>query len=244
MTGEMAAALDELSVWIPTGHKEPDVPVLQQVSLTLRQATVTALVGESGCGKSMVAAALTGLLPPGARTTGVVRIGGRDVAPRGREWRALRGRTVGLVPQSPATSFTPVRRLGAQLHEVVEVLGADRNIEQLCREVSLDTAALQRYPHQLSGGMAQRAALAAALAGRPQIIVADEPTSALDADLAAGVWRLLAAAAADGAAVLVITHDIDALRAADACDDVVLMRAGRIVRNDPTYADGFFAEVI
>ncbi|WP_439030518.1 ATP-binding cassette domain-containing protein [Gordonia terrae] len=234
----MSARLDDVSVEIVVRGRwrRSAVRVLDDVSLDLTAGSMTALVGESGCGKSMIAAVLSGLLPPGSAATGRLRLDGEefvDDALLGRDprWRRLRGHRVGHVPQSAATSFTPVRTIGAQLDEVIAALGGSADAAELCRRVHLDPVALRLYPHELSGGMAQRAAIAAAIAGEPAILVADEPTSALDAHLAAEIWDLLAAAALRGAAVLVITHDIETLRRrADTTNDrVAVMRAGRIV---------------
>ncbi|MGE2733649.1 ATP-binding cassette domain-containing protein [Mycolicibacterium vaccae] len=231
-----AAQLTGLTVEIDLrrGRHSGVVPVLGDVHLAVPAGRVTALIGESGCGKSLVAAALSGLLPPGSRARGQVHIGGREV-PFGdeRRWRTLRGRHVGVVPQSAATSLTPVRTVGSQLGEVCARLDADRTPEQLCAAVALPPATLHLYPHELSGGMAQRVAIAAALAGRPGLLIADEPTSALDPDNAALVWRLLGDAAADGAAVLVITHDMPSLLRAGACDDVAVMARGTVISQDP-----------
>ena len=114
------------------GRGTDSVTVLDSVDLAVRAGSVTALIGESGCGKSMVAAALAGLMPPGSRVRGTVRIGGTDMDVQDEKgWRALRGRRIGLVPQSAATSFTPVRTVGSQLAEICTRLGADRNPEQL-----------------------------------------------------------------------------------------------------------------
>ncbi|WP_431309354.1 ATP-binding cassette domain-containing protein [Gordonia sesuvii] len=226
----MRAAVQELTVDVSSRRRwdHVDVRVLHDVSLRLVGGQMTALVGESGCGKSMVASALTGLLPPGARTGGAVIVDGVELGPDDPRWSAVRGHRVGLVPQSPATSFTPVRTVGSQLDEVVRTLDGTRSSAELGAAVRLEPGALDLYPHELSGGMAQRAALAAALAGDPAVIIADEPTSALDRELAGAAWELLASAARDGAAVLVITHDIDAL-SDGGCDAVAVMRAGRVV---------------
>ncbi|MFE0748769.1 ATP-binding cassette domain-containing protein [Gordonia sp. NPDC058843] len=231
------------------------IRVLDDVTVPLPAGSMTALIGESGCGKSMVAGVLSGLLPPGSVVTGRLRVGGevfadRELAGADRRWRGLRGRRIGHVPQSAATSFTPVRTVGAQLDEVSDILGGTHDAVELCRRVHLDPDALRLYPHELSGGMAQRAAIAAALAGDPDTIVADEPTSALDSELAADIWELLADTARRGAAVLVITHDIATMRRG--CDSVAVMRAGRIVDHrrldevvaaDDAYVAGFFEGV-
>ncbi|MGV0850551.1 ATP-binding cassette domain-containing protein [Mycolicibacterium phlei] len=233
---EIAAQLENLTVEIAVrgGRRSPVVRVLDGTDLVVPAGDVTALIGESGCGKSLVALALCGLLPPSSRVTGRIMIGDADLTGAGEKtWRALRGSRIGLVPQSAATSFTPVRTVGAQLAEVCRRLGADRGPDELFAAVHLPDDVGDRYPHELSGGMAQRAAIAAALAGRPRLLIADEPTSALDSDNAATVWRLLADAAADGAGVLVITHDLRSLLAAEVCGQVALMRDGAVLRQAP-----------
>ena len=226
------ALVRDLKVEIATrgGRGSPRVTGLAGVDLTLGRGEVTALMGESGCGKSLVAVALCGLLPPGCQVSGHVEIDGEAIAPNDeKRWRQIRGRRVGLIPQSPATSFTPVRTVGSQLEECIRVLGGTRSASSLAQLVELPTAALELFPHELSGGMAQRAAIAAALAGNPSVVVADEPTSALDPHLAAATWELLRSVADTGAAVLVITHDVRTLFAQKICDSVALMRSGRIV---------------
>ena len=228
-----AARLSGLTVDIDLrrGRGSGAIRVLDGVDLDVSPGRVTALIGESGCGKSLVAAALAGLLPPGSRTAGQVLIGDAEVRVGDeRRWRALRGRHLGLVPQSAATSFTPVRTVGSQLAEICARLDADRTPAQLCETVALPADVVARYPHELSGGMAQRVAIAAALAGRPEVLVADEPTSALDPDNAALIWRLLGEAAAGGAGVLVITHDMPSLLRARVCDDVAIMAHGAVLR--------------
>ncbi|MCV7059939.1 ABC transporter ATP-binding protein [Mycolicibacterium vaccae] len=215
------------------GRHSSAVRVLDDVNLDVPAGRVTALIGESGCGKSLVAAALSGLLPPGSRVRGQVRVGDRELRPDDEPaWREVRGRRIGVVPQSAATSFTPVRTIGSQLAEVCARLGADRGPEELCASVALPATVLRRYPHELSGGMAQRAAIAAALAGGPRCCW---PTnrSALDPDNAALVWRLLGDAAADGAAVLVITHDMPSLLRSAVCDDVAVMTRGTVRSRQP-----------
>ncbi|WP_445297912.1 ATP-binding cassette domain-containing protein [Gordonia rubripertincta] len=229
-----AAHLRRFGATIATrGRHRDHVVGLRGVDLDVEGGQVTALVGESGCGKSLVALALCGLLPPGSSATGELVIGDDTIAfDDERRWRALRGRTVGLVPQSPATSFTPVRTVGSQLTEVVRILDSDRDAAELAALVGLPKDALRLYPHELSGGMAQRAAIAAAIAGRPALVIADEPTSALDPDLADLVWKLLRAIADDGCAVLVVTHELKSLLRAQICDSVAVMRAGEVVLQD------------
>ncbi len=242
MTGARLAGLT-VDIALRRGRRPDTVNVLDDVNLEVPAGQVTALIGESGCGKSLVVAALSGLLPPGSRARGLVHIRDRELRPDDeRSWRALRGRDVGVVPQSAATSFTPVRTVGSQLAEICARLGGvsgrEEQIgvstpEQLCAAVALPAGVVHRYPHELSGGMAQRVAIAAALAGRPALLLADEPTSALDPENAALVWRLLGTAAADGAAVLVVTHDMPSLLRAEVCDDVAVMTRGTVRSRQP-----------
>ncbi|MFT4085883.1 MAG: ATP-binding cassette domain-containing protein [Gordonia sp. (in: high G+C Gram-positive bacteria)] len=234
-----AASLNSLSVQVALSGRRnaATVQVLDDVDLRVEAGQITALLGESGCGKSMVAAALCGLLPPGSTIRGSVTVGEHTLRGDDAGWPRLRGRHIGLVPQSPSTSFTPVRTIGSQLDEVVRILDGPRTPAELCAEAGLASSALDLYPHELSGGMVQRAAVAAALAGSPEVVVADEPTSALDPDLADGVWDLLKAQSARGTAVLVITHDMDSLRRAalgpsgssSELRSIAMMRRGRVI---------------
>lgn len=239
MSPQPAAHLCDLTVDIATRHGDtgPVVRVLDAVNLRVETGKVTALIGESGCGKSLAALALCGLLPPGSRVRGDIVIGGVNLAGAGeRQWRQLRGAHIGFVPQSAATSFTAVRTIGSQLTEVCRRLDADRSVDELLAAVHLPADAAARYPHELSGGMAQRAAIAAAVAARPKVVVADEPTSALDPDNADLLWRLLGDAAAAGAGVLVITHELPGLLRSGVCDDIALMRDGTVVHQDTAAA--------
>ncbi|WP_214366509.1 ABC transporter ATP-binding protein [Pseudonocardia sp. H11422] len=213
-------------------------------SLTLRPGRLLALVGESGCGKSVLAGAIMGLLPANAEVAGRVLLDGLDLLDASERVLRdrVRGRRVGLVPQSAATHLTPVRRVGAQLAEAVRRLrpGADPGavVAELADRVGLPTAMLDRYPHELSGGTAQRVGMAAALAGRPPVLLADEPTAGLDRPLVDRTVDLLAAMAADGHAVLLITHDLRAARRV--ATDVAVMYASRLVEVGP--ADELFAD--
>lgn len=228
--------IDNLTVRIPTllAGEPATVSALTEVTTSLEAGRVRALVGESGCGKSVLGLALMGMLPPRTRATGSLTIDGDELlhAPEKR-WRAVRGRVVALVPQSSATSLTPTRTAGRQLAETVcELTGTRASADELAeraRRVGLAPEALARYPHELSGGMAQRVGVALALAGNPRVIVADEPTASLDAELADQVLCLLGECARQGAAVLLITHDLRSLERTGVADEVWVMYAGRIV---------------
>ncbi|MET9579992.1 ABC transporter ATP-binding protein [Streptomyces massasporeus] len=201
-----------------------------------------ALIGESGCGKSVLASALLGLLPGNARTAGSALLGDLDLLTADERTlaRTVRGRLIGLVPQSPAAHLTPVRTVRSQLEETVAALTAVRGRAALraAAEAAAERAAfpadhLDRHPHQLSGGLAQRAATALALVGAAPLLLADEPTTGLDRDLVDRtvdeLRRHIDAPGDDGRgrALLMITHDLSA--AERIADRVAVMYAGRIV---------------
>jgi peptide/nickel transport system ATP-binding protein len=214
------------------------------VSITLRRGRMLALVGESGCGKSVLAAALLGLLPANAEVAGEAWLRGPagDVdllsAPERVLSREVRGRRLALVPQTAHAALTPTRTARSQLVETVRALARERaaggwqaRVDEIVARVGLPDDALDLYPHELSGGMAQRVVLALALAGRPEVIVADEPTTGLDRPLATQVVAELRRLADDGTAVLLITHDL--LAAFDAATDLAVMYASRLVETGP-----------
>lgn len=230
-----ALAVDALTVRIPV--RAAAVHAATDVSLTLETGRTHALVGESGCGKSIVASAVCGLLPSSAHVSGSIRLSGPGVDPveivgaTERVLRTVRGRRIALVPQSAATYLTPVRTVGAQLEETLRHLESRCGVDELLDRVGLDARCRHLYPHELSGGMAQRAAIAFALAGEPDVIVADEPTSSLDPALTERILTLLDGCTDAGAAVLLITHDIAAVTGH--ADTVSVMYAGRILESGP-----------
>ncbi|MFJ2299302.1 ATP-binding cassette domain-containing protein [Oerskovia paurometabola] len=209
------------------------VHAASDVSLDVPRGTVTALVGESGCGKSILASAVMDQLPVGARRTGEIRV----TTPHGVidvfAGEPFRGRHAALVPQSAATHLTPVRTARSQLDETIAALGSARTSDELAVRVGLDPSALDCYPHELSGGMAQRVAVAGALAGDPSVIVADEPTASLDRALTDRVLGLLRECADDGAAVLLITHDLASLVRTGVADRLAVMYASRLMETGP-----------
>ncbi len=148
------------------------------------------------------------------------------------DFASVRGSTVGFVPQAAALSFTPVRRIGTQLQEIIDRHGSGLDVEELLERVHLDSEVSEYFPHQLSGGMAQRAALAAALAGNPQFLIADEPTAALDPQLTKETLELLRSAAKDlGLGVLLISHDLEDLREWEVCDHIFVLHEGEVVES-------------
>ncbi|MGW0664818.1 ABC transporter ATP-binding protein [Streptodolium elevatio] len=200
------------------------------VDLAVGAGEVLGLVGESGSGKSTVARAVLGLMPRGAAVTGNIRVGERElVGADPRAWQAVRGDVIGYVGQDPFAAFDPRLKVGVSIAEAWRAKGrtppAGTIPERLAALGVPDAdAAARRRPHTWSGGMLQRAAIAAATALAPPLVVADEPTSALHADLADAT---LAHLRATGAAVLLITHDLRL--AARHTDRVAVMYAGRIV---------------
>ena len=155
-----------------------------------------------------------------------------ETAWNGAELAGLRGSVVGFVPQAAALSFTPVRRIGIQLKEIIDRHNSGLDVQELLERVRLDSEVSEYFPHQLSGGMAQRAALAAALAGDPQFLIADEPTAALDPQLTKQTLELLRSAAKDlDLGVLLISHDLEDLREWAVCDQIFVLSEGEIVES-------------
>lgn len=213
------------------------------LDLDVAPGECVAIVGESGAGKSLTGRALLGLVPSGMSVSAdALEIDGADVrALSPRRWRALRGRRVALVSQDALVSLDPLRTIGAEVAEPVRIHEPAERGEALrarvfdtLRRVSLPEPEVRarQYPHELSGGLRQRALIASALAAHPAVLVADEPTTALDATVQARVLDLLRRIADDGVAVVFISHDLGAV--ARVADRVVVMHAGRAVEAGPT----------
>jgi len=214
------------------------LPVVDRVDVAVARGEAVALVGESGCGKSMTALSILGLVPkPGRIDAGSVRMAGREL--RGLPVTALRrvrGAEIAMIFQEPATSLNPVQTVGAQvveaitLHESVARGAARRRALGLFEQVGIPDpgARFVAYPHQLSGGLKQRVMIAIALAARPPLLIADEPTTALDVTIQAQILELLRRLAREtGTAILLITHDLGVVN--EVADRVAVMYAGRIV---------------
>src|SRR5271166_725331 len=217
-------------------------PVIRGLSFRLPAGRILGLVGESGAGKSMVGRAISHLLPPGfAITGGTLTFAGQDLAgmaPRRR--RALLGRAIAFIPQAPLTALNPVLTVGRQFDEHLARQGIRTRAERRERAVAMLAAALladaaellNRYPHQLSGGMCQRVLIAMAFASHPRLVVADEPTTALDATIQARIVELIAQMQQrHGTALIFITHDLRL--AAQLCDEIMVMYAGRAIEHGP-----------
>jgi peptide/nickel transport system ATP-binding protein len=213
--------------------------VVDGVSFDLAAGETLGLVGESGCGKTVSALAVMGLLPKpaGIVESGSIFYGDTELTADRDAMARVRGREISMIFQEPMTALNPVHRIGRQL---VEALGLyERGLSdarkraraiELLDQVGIPAAAqrMRDYPHQLSGGMRQRVMIAMALAGRPKVLIADEPTTALDVTVQAQILELLRSLQAEyGMAMLFITHDLGVV--AELCDRVIVMYAGRIV---------------
>ncbi|MER7007235.1 dipeptide/oligopeptide/nickel ABC transporter permease/ATP-binding protein [Dactylosporangium sp. NPDC000555] len=231
-----------LTVAIParTARGQTDIAVVSDVSFDIGDGEVVGLIGESGCGKTVTALSVLGLVPGGGRITGgSCGFAGVDlVRASAPQWHAVRGRGIGYVAQEPSAGLDPAERAGTQLAEAVRRhTGASRAAARL-RAVELlhdvgfpePHAVARLYPHQMSGGMAQRVAIAFALAGSPRLLIADEPTTALDVTVQAEITGLLRRLAIDRRmAVLLVTHDLGVV--AQTCDRAVVMYAGEVVED-------------
>jgi peptide/nickel transport system ATP-binding protein len=210
-------------------------PVVRGLSFAVRRGEVLGVVGESGCGKSVTALALMGLLPGDAEVTGSVRLRGRELLGLGdEELSRLRGAALSMVFQDPLSAFTPVYTIGAQLIEAIQVHRPVPDRQATAEAVELldlvgipePARAARAYPHEFSGGMRQRAVIAMAIANQPDVIICDEPTTALDVTVQAQVLEVLdTARRVTGAAIVLITHDLGVV--AGTADRVLVMYAGR-----------------
>jgi peptide/nickel transport system ATP-binding protein len=260
----MTTLLDvrDLRVSFPTAGGGRVCPV-DGVSFTLERGRTLALVGESGCGKSLTSLALLRLVPPPGRIDegSAVRFGETDLLTlEGEALRRVRGRRIAMIFQDPMTSLNPVFNVGDQITEVIHAhfdvpaRAARDSAAALLQEVGIPdpVARLKSYPHQLSGGMRQRVMIAIALAGQPEILIADEPTTALDVTVQAQILEVLdRLRETHGMGLLLITHDLGIV--AGRADRVAVMYAGQIIETAPTatlfanpshpYTQGLFGSV-
>jgi peptide/nickel transport system permease protein len=219
----------------------PDL--VTDVNFSLRPGRVLGLVGESGCGKTMTARSLMGLLPDGvAVSAGSIRWDGRELVGLGeRGLTGIRGREIALISQEPMVALDPMFSIAYQLTQPIRRFRGVGRAEarkiaaELLQQVGIVDAqrVLKSYPHQLSGGMAQRVCIALALTGQPKLLIADEPTTALDVTVQAEILSLLRALVRDtGLSVVIVSHDLGVV--ADICDDVRVMYAGQVVEDGTT----------
>ncbi|HEX8464723.1 MAG TPA: ABC transporter ATP-binding protein [Abditibacterium sp.] len=231
------------------------------VSFSIEPGQTLAIVGESGCGKSMTALSLLQLVPEpaGYIESGSVTFEGRDLL--GLTWeemRPLRGRDIAMIFQEPMTSLNPTLTVGQQIVEAMTVHAtahgkeAHRRAIDALQRVGLKDSAMRQYPHELSGGMRQRVMIAMALVNGPKLLIADEPTTALDVTVQAQILALIRQLQREtGMSVLLITHDLGTV--AEVADQVAVMYAGQIVENSPVhemfarplhpYTQGLFASL-
>ena len=234
--------VENLAVELPS--ERGPLRAVAGVSLSLAPSRSLGIVGESGSGKTMLSRAILRLLPAGARLDGAARFDGRDLFRLSRrDLRRLRGRELAAVFQDPMTSLNPVLTIGSQIAEALtEHLGLARSAAMaravaLLAEVGIPEPErrARQYPHQLSGGMRQRVAIAIALSCEPRLLIADEPTTALDVTVQAQILDLLARERQRRRmALILITHDLGVL--AGRTDEVAVMYAGRILERAPTRA--------
>ncbi len=232
----------DLRVTLPTANGEAQV--LRGVSLRMARGSTLGLIGESGCGKSMTALALMGLLPDGARLEGSILLEGVELVGQGdAAMQRLRGNRIAMVFQEPMSALNPVHRIGHQiaeplrLHRAMGREAARAEALRLLDSVRMPQARqrLDAYPHQLSGGQRQRVLIAIALACDPELLIADEPTTALDASLQREVLDLIGGLVAErGMGLLLISHDLGVM--AHTVEQLAVMYAGRIVEAGPTAA--------
>lgn len=239
----MTALLDvrNLSVALPAPSGD-FVPVIHDASLHVAPGEIVGIAGESGSGKSMTAQALLGLLPKGARIGGSARLGDTDLlALRGKQWDMVRGSDIAMVFQDATSALHPMLPIGKQLTEHMRLhLGLDKKAARRRAAELLDKVripeperTLKSYPHQFSGGMRQRVAIAMALACEPRLLIADEPTTALDVTVQAGILELFDELRRDtDLSVLFITHDLGVLAALTA--RTYVFYAGRVMETAAT----------
>jgi oligopeptide transport system ATP-binding protein len=232
--------VDRLSVALPT--RSGYAKAVDDLSFAVDAGEIVGIAGESGSGKTITALSLFGLLPPGARVTGSIKLNGINLLALSRkQLREIRGRQIAMVSQDPATALHPILPIGTQLTEHMRYhLGVSKS-EAMSRAAELletvripdPEQALRSYAGQFSGGMRQRIAIAIALAAEPRLLVADEPTTALDVTVQAGILRLLDRLCSErGMAVIVITHDLGVMSAT--ARRLSVMYAGRLAEAGPT----------
>jgi oligopeptide/dipeptide ABC transporter ATP-binding protein len=226
-------ALENLNVWFDLAGGG-ELHAVRGVSFDLEAGERFGLVGESGCGKTTAMLTIMGLLPPNASVSGEVRLAGENILARGEDSVSPhRWNDIAMVFQGAMNAFNPVKTVGSQIEEPMRLHGiaegkmARRRVEELLERVGISRDRVSRYPHEFSGGMRQRAAIAMALACEPKILLADEPTTALDVMVQAQILELLVSLAQDfELALVLVTHDLPVV--AQVCERAAVMYAGEI----------------
>jgi peptide/nickel transport system ATP-binding protein/oligopeptide transport system ATP-binding protein len=234
-------AVEKLSTWFDT--EQGPLKAVDEVSFQLKAGETLGIVGESGCGKTVLSLSIMRLVPtpPGRYVSGRIEMGGADLLSLSeKEMRKVRGKDISMIFQEPMTSLNPVFRIGAQISETIRLHQGSNRTEsnqkaiEMLRLVGIDVPEqrINDYPHQLSGGMRQRIMIAMALACHPQLMLADEPTTALDVTIQAQILALINNLKKDmGTSVILITHDLGVI--AENAQQVAIMYAGKFVE----YAD-------
>ena len=238
----MLLEVTDLRVTLHTSRGPADA--LRGVSFSMQRGDTVGLIGESGCGKSITALALMGLLPDGATLGGSIRFGGQELSTLDEDSMCrLRGGRIGMIFQEPMTALNPLHTIGRQiaeplrLHKGLDAAAARAEALRLLERVQLPDAAkrLDAYPHQMSGGQRQRVVIAIALACGPDLLIADEPTTALDVTIQREVLDLIAELVAeDGMGLLLISHDLGVM--AETVQRMLVMYGGTVVESGPTAA--------
>jgi peptide/nickel transport system ATP-binding protein len=231
---EPVLKVEDLHVWFDLAGGD-ELHAVQGVSFELRPGERMGLVGESGCGKTTTILALMGLLPASASVAGKVLLEGEDIMARGEDTvSSHRWKDIAMVFQGAMNAFNPVKTIGSQIVEPMELHGtatgkaARGQMRELLEMVGISGERSDRYPHEFSGGMRQRAAIALALACEPKVLLADEPTTALDVMVQAQILELLVRLTRDlGLSMILVTHDLPVV--AQVCDRAAVMYAGEIV---------------
>jgi peptide/nickel transport system ATP-binding protein len=222
-----------------------DILIIEDISFSIKEGEVLGIVGESGCGKSITALSIMGLLPSNVKIDkkSIIRFHNDDISKySAKDMQRIRGNKISMIFQEPMTSLNPVMKIGKQLDEVIS-LHLNMNKKEtrkralmLIRQVDISNSeeVYNAYPHQLSGGMRQRIMIAMAMACEPQLLIADEPTTALDVTIQEQVLNLISKLQKrNNTSVIMITHDLGVI--ADICDRVIVMYAGQIVESADVY---------
>ncbi len=231
---EPVLAVEDLHVWFDL-EQGGELHAVQGVNFALQAGERFGLVGESGCGKTTTILALMGLMPPSASVAGRVLLDGKDLLAEGEgSVSPHRWTDIAMVFQGAMNAFNPVKRIGDQiaepmkLHDIATGRAARKQVGELLERVGIPAARASSFPHEFSGGMRQRAAIAMALACKPKVLLADEPTTALDVMVQAQILQLLVGLADDfGLALVLVTHDLPVV--AQVCPGAAVMYAGKIV---------------
>ena len=224
--------------------RKGEVKAVNDVSLAVPAGKVVGIVGESGCGKSMTARSVMGLLKyPGRMTGGEILLDGRKISDlKEKEYRSIRGNEISMIFQEPMTSLNPVVKVGHQVEEAIRLHDSVSKAQAKERTLAAFEAVgipeaekrYSSYPHQLSGGLRQRVLIAMAMVLKPKLLIADEPTTALDVTVEAQILQLMKKLCADGTSILLISHNLGVI--AQLCDYVYVMYAGRVLEQADAFA--------